>query len=215
MKQTFLFLLLLLLLPFGAGASPLPYTTGGTGVDTFWLVYNQQKTSVQRIEFFKETERNLGLSEAQLKKAIEQGHVRIVPCKNCDLETAGLVDGKSVYWRNVKEGEPVAHLLIEGVWRPWFLVSCGNPVRPIPLLVTKRQEVAQVFVPVTPPVTEICVCCEQGTPQHQSRVFTVYVHESFLFDRTRVYTTYGHGTYFPTRCVTDRDYSEFNRRERK
>lgn len=220
MKQRLLvlsFALLLLLSPLGAGANPLPYTTGGKGAEeTFRLIFDQPKTSVPRSEFFKESERNLLLNEEQLQTLVSQGNVKVIPCNPCNLETAGLMDSKSVYWRNVKDGEAVVYLLVEGEWKPWFLISCGNPVRPIPLL-TKREmerDVVPTLVPMPAPVVitpsggdpSSCECCLQGPPQYQSRIFTAYVHEGFISGKTRMYTTRSSGVYIPTKCVTNNDY---------
>jgi hypothetical protein len=114
-------------------ANPAPYVPKKGNASFKQIFSDIEKMPVNataRQEFFKESERNLGLTETQLKEKIKAGQVRAEMCgKNCELKTAGLQDNTSVYWRTVKENEQVVYVFVKEDWKPWFLVRCGNPVK--------------------------------------------------------------------------------------
>jgi hypothetical protein len=129
-------------------ANPAPYVQekGVSFEQVFSEIEKMPAKSKARKEFFKESERNLGLTEQQLKEMIKTGKVRSEACgENCKLETAGLQDGESLYWRIVKETEQVVYVFVKEQWKPWFLVKCGNPVKdpqppPLPPVTTYQKK---------------------------------------------------------------------------
>ena len=76
-------------------------------------------------QFQEELQKSTGLHYGHLTEAVERGALRVRPCGNCRLETAGIRSGTSVYHRHVRPEEPVAYLGDI----PVFLPACGNPVR--------------------------------------------------------------------------------------
>lgn len=207
--------LFLLLLPMSVGANPLPYVAkkdGATATTVFETIVNMSPDTLARIEFFRQIKVNHGLDEATLTAFIKAGKFQTQTCKDCSLLTAGLQGGKSHYWRTVNNGEQVVYLFIEGHWRPLFLLPCGNPVRPAVPHLEKLKVVKKHTVIATGVTNDPCGCWQVGRTQSYNRsIFTSYVHEGFLTGNTRVYETRSSGNYFPTRCITDKDWQEINK----
>jgi len=137
---------------FALAAKPAPYVPprGLSYKQVFYALKAMPANKVERVEFFKEAQRNLGLNEDQLEQKIESGEVRAEVCgENCSLKTAGLQNGDSVYWRKVKGNETVVYVYINNEWRPWFLVRCGNPVTDgKPVLYVKKDCCWQTGPPI-------------------------------------------------------------------
>lgn len=118
-------------------------------------------------QFQVELQKNTGLQFGHLTRAVELGILVTKLCGTCELETAGIRKGESVYHRHVRPEEPVAYLGEV----PVFLPACGNPTRLLKSTVTPKvlppapppPPVARKEKPVPKPKLEGCT---DGTVQY-------------------------------------------------
>ncbi len=152
------FVTLLPIIAFGSG-NPLPYVKTAnwrSAESTFSEIQKLPVGSVARTEFFAESKKNTGMSEARLSMLVATAGIETRRCGDCQLETAGLISGKSVYWRRVKHSERVTYVRgPNGELIPWFLPRCGNPVRPPAKKVVEKPP--EIYYPP-------CGCRQTGPP---------------------------------------------------
>lgn len=188
-----------LLAPFGAWAkSPDPFAGPSKDMSVkarYALIASLPANNPARVQFFSESQKNTGLSEAELSELVRTGKTKVITCKDkCKLETAGLLNGKAVYWRNVNEKEAVVIVPKGEWWVPWFVLGCNNPVRP-PVVATAPAPQGLVVAAQTPPPSEVRMklvkCTQQGS--------------MYIPSATTVYDGYNshqfYGVFTPTWCV--------------
>jgi len=219
-------MLIFLLTPLGVFAkNPAPYVPdqkpGTPALVVFGEIQQMPVNSTARKEFFKESQTNLGLDESQFKALFAiSGMVKVETCGKCNLETAGLKNNVSTYWRTVKPSEEVVFALIDKQWKPWFLIRCANPVR------ERVKETKPSPPPQQPPVVDIPkpapqfrpVGCIQGAPLQLLGSITT---------RSGVGSPWGGGygvadvshhnnvIFYPTECISETDYQERDKEGKK
>lgn len=193
-----------LLVPLGAWAkSPDPFANPSKDMSVkarYTLMASLPADAPARTEFFAESLKNTGLSEQQLTELVNTGMTKVIYCtdKTCKLETAGLLNGKATYWRNVNEKEPVVIIAKGDWWVPWFLLGCNNPVRPI----MQGKPITATPAPPPPVVVETPVAPSGYRVKQMQCVqqFPIYIASATtLYERFNSHQFYG--LYTPTRCI--------------
>lgn len=232
---TLMYILLLLLTPLGVFAkNPAPYVpdqkAGTPALVVFGEIQQMPENSLARKEFFKESQANLGLDESQFKALFAiQGMVKVETCGKCNLETAGLKNNISTYWRTVKPSEEVVFVLIDKQWKPWFLIRCANPVRerketkpPEPQPPQQQPPAPAVPQPKEPapePPQFRPVGCLQGAPLQLLGSTTTRsgVGYSPWSGGYGVADSSHHNNviFYPTECISETDYQERDKEGKK
>jgi hypothetical protein len=210
-KYLVFIVLFALLVPLGAWAKrPDPFAGPSKEMTVsarYAITVNLPADAPARTEFFRLSELNTGYNEAKLTELVNAGKVAVIYCtdKTCQLETAGLHNGKAVYHRDVNEKEAVVVVAKGDWWVPWFLLGCNNPVRPV------EPEKPVTMAPSPPP--------EQAQPPQQREVHLQQMvcmqsGPVNVFSDTTFYS--GHtehqfnGLYNPTTCfvITEKIFLE-------
>ncbi len=175
------------------------------------------------IQFFTESKSNLGINDTELIRLAKDGKTKVEDCgKDCILETAGLLNGRSVYWRNVESGEAVVYVESEGKWLPWFLLRCANPVRPVPPLEAVSKKKPVLTRPCGYTHEKSIVSSTFSTITGATFVDQLYGFGhgfndyglSPIFGGISTSTTFnGVQIYTPAHCISEQDYEKLYNRE--
>lgn len=219
-------LLFFLLVPLGVMAkNPAPYISeqkaGTPAMVVFGEIMKLPESSTARIEFFKESKKNFksktgyDLTEKDFAELFRHGKVKVELCGNCQLETAGIENNQSKYWRLLNPSEEMASAEIYGQSVPWFLIRCANPVRDIERIVTVTEPPPEVIPqqPEPKPAQFRPVGCIQGAPIQLLGSSTIRSGIGYS-----PWSGYGGGggdvshhnnvIFYPTDCISESDYQK-------